>query len=67
MSTPVELDRSIGRRIHAGDAAQQRRLSRTVATENGSQLAFADLQRHAVKDVAGAVKGIDVRDASTSL
>src|SRR5579872_873886 len=55
----VERDRADRRRVDAGDAAQQRRLSGAVAPEHGEQFAVGHVQRYAVQDMARSVECVD--------
>ena len=50
------------RRRQSDDGTQGRRLAGAVAAEQRDNRAFGDVQRDAVKDVAGAVKSVDAVD-----
>ena len=47
---------ALPRRGEAHEASERRRLARTIAPQQGDELAFADLEAHAVENVALAVK-----------
>ena len=49
-------------RREAGDRAKRGGLSGTVAAEEGDDLAFGEVQRHPVQDVAETVERIDIVD-----
>ena len=59
----VKLDRAGLGGIDAGDAAQERRLSRSIAAKDRNKLAVTDDERHLVQDMAGAVKRVYILDA----
>jgi hypothetical protein len=54
-----ELNQPVGRWTYPADAAEQSGFSGTISAEHRDQLAFADLKRHIMEDVARAIEGID--------
>src|SRR5690606_6254766 len=48
--------------VDAGDGAQRRGLAGAVAAEQSQDLAVADIEAHALHDVALAVIGVDILD-----
>ncbi len=63
----VERDRSGGRRLEAGEHAQQRRLAAAGGAEQGEHLALGDVDRDVVDGTVAVEVLDDVRDAKESV